>query len=146
MPRQNQFTVHLQDTFVLSQSLISHGPTTQWTLSLDSLCQKALTPPCLMVQRCHLAWRKAHVALILTSRSFQNHWKLASRLIGPYPIAKMVNPVAVRLPRPLCIRPTFHISQLMPEVMSDLVGYMTKIQIYHNMGSVNGVPLFSLQI
>lgn len=52
----------------------------------------------------------------------ENH-KLAPVFIGPFPITKLITPVAVRLhlPRPLRIHPTFYVSHLKPEVESELV-------------------------
>lgn len=42
--------------------------------------------------------------------------KLAPLFVGPFPFSKVVNPVAVhlRLPRPLCIHLTFHVSKVKP--------------------------------
>ncbi|XP_061663561.1 uncharacterized protein LOC133493784 isoform X2 [Syngnathoides biaculeatus] len=43
--------------------------------------------------------------------------KLAPRCVGPFPITKIINPVAVslRLPRSMKVEPTFHIGRLRPD-------------------------------
>lgn len=49
--------------------------------------------------------------------------KLAPRFVGPFPVSKVVNTVAVqlRLPRPFRVHPIFHVSRVKPAVVSDLV-------------------------
>lgn len=86
-----------------------------------------------LVRRCCSAWRRAcqtpfctdvgcvcvcaDLPLRLESR------KLTSWFLGLFPITKVINPVAVhlQLPRPLRIYPTFHISQVKPVCLSNLV-------------------------
>jgi len=49
--------------------------------------------------------------------------KLAPRFVGPFPISKIINPVAVRLrlPKTMRVHPTFHVSCVKPALESDLV-------------------------
>ena len=49
--------------------------------------------------------------------------KLAPWFVGPFPISKVINPVAVRLclPKSLKVHPTFHVSKLKPVLESRLV-------------------------
>uniref|UniRef100_A0A3P9KUB3 Gypsy retrotransposon integrase-like protein 1 n=1 Tax=Oryzias latipes TaxID=8090 RepID=A0A3P9KUB3_ORYLA len=105
------------------------------------------------VRRCQRTWRQARRVLLRTVEGYckaankrrtpapayqvgQKVWlstadlplrvenkKLAPRFIGPFPITKVVNPVAVwlRLSRPLCVHPTFHMSKVKPVCSSPLV-------------------------
>ncbi len=98
------------------------------------------------VRRCQSTWKKARRALLQTTMRYQHQanrhrqrapsfragqqvWlatknlplrveskKLAQRFIGPFRIARKVNPVSYRLylPRSLRINPTFHVSLLKP--------------------------------
>ncbi len=98
------------------------------------------------VQRCRQTWRKVRRALLQTSERYQRQanrrrrmapdflagqrvWlatkslplrvesrKLSQKYIGPFLIARKVNPVSFRLfhPRSLRINPTFHVSLLKP--------------------------------
>ena len=49
--------------------------------------------------------------------------KLAPRFVGPFPIAKVISPAAIRLhlPRSLRVHPTFHVSQVKPTKDSSMV-------------------------
>lgn len=49
--------------------------------------------------------------------------KLAKRFVGPFLITKVIGLAAVqiRLPRSLCIHPTFHVSQIKPTEESPMV-------------------------
>ncbi len=102
------------------------------------------------VRRCQSTWKKARRALLQTTMRYQHQanrhrqrapsfragqqvWlatknlplrveskKLAQRFIGPFRIARKVNPVSYRLylPRSLRINPTFHVSLLKPVLSS----------------------------
>ncbi len=102
------------------------------------------------VQRCRQTWRKVRRALLQTSQRYQRQanrrrrmapnfragqrvWlatknlplrvksrKLSQKYIGPFRIARKVNPVSYRLflPRSLRINPTFHVSLLKPVLSS----------------------------
>lgn len=102
------------------------------------------------IRRCRSTWKKARRALLQTSMRYQHQanrhrqrapsfragqrvWlatknlplrveskKLAQKFIGPFRIARKVNPVSYRLylPRSLRINPTFHVSLLKPVLSS----------------------------
>lgn len=104
------------------------------------------------LQRCQRVWKKTRAALLRSTAKTkaaadkrrspapqyqpgQSVWlsskniplktdsrKLSPRFLGPFKIAKVFSPSAVRLqlPSALRIHPTFHVSQLKPVVTSDL--------------------------
>uniref|UniRef100_A0A1A8N4P2 Chromo domain-containing protein n=1 Tax=Nothobranchius pienaari TaxID=704102 RepID=A0A1A8N4P2_9TELE len=105
-----------------------------------------------LVRRCSLAWIRARAAIQRANMEYARQhkrrhrtglafqpgdrvWvstrnmrlpagsrKLAARFVGPYPVEKVINPVAyrIRLPRPLKVHPFFHVSQLRPVRTSPL--------------------------
>uniref|UniRef100_A0A3B3WFQ5 Integrase catalytic domain-containing protein n=1 Tax=Poecilia mexicana TaxID=48701 RepID=A0A3B3WFQ5_9TELE len=104
----------------------------------------------LSARRCLRVWRRARATLCKTSAVYarnanrhrsqaprylvgQRVWlstrdlpikvenrKLAPRFVGPFPVTKIVNPVAVRLKLPpsLRVHPTFHVSKIKPLMSS----------------------------
>lgn len=66
--------------------------------------------------------------------------KLAPRFVGPFPVSKIVNPVAVklRLPMTMRIHPTFHVRRIKPVVESPLV-----LAIPPQPRIVDGEPVYS---
>ena len=106
-----------------------------------------------LVRRCRRTWERARRVLLRTSKRYkmaadrhrihapryrtgERVWlstrdlplrvesrKLAPRFVGPFPVAKVINPVAVKLklPRTMKVHPTFHTSKIKQVKESSLI-------------------------